>query len=116
MYYEGTGSLIVRGCARAAVKNTYDILFQTGSRAFVKAKAFKGILEFIFIKNYILKQETSSRNGIQPFVVYKDTLNRVWMEEELLFQEEALNYAEEYWARISYEAEYNTNNNGCFPN
>lgn len=113
--YEASGYVIIRGCAKAAVKNTYNILFENGSKAFIKAKAFRGILEYIFIKNYILKQENSSRNGIQPFVVYKDTFNRIWMEEELLFQDEALNYTEEYWRRISYEAEY-IGNNTCFPN
>jgi len=113
--YESSGTIIVRGCSKFKVTGAYPILFQTGSKAFVKAKALRGILEFIFIKTYHLNQSSSSRNGISPVLVYKDTFNRAWVEEELIIQDEALDYAEEYWNRINYEADY-IGNKTCSPN
>jgi hypothetical protein len=105
--YESNGIIKIRACALVKFKKAYPILFENNSKAFIKNKALRGILDFIVIKNSYLNMDPSyTRSGIQPVVVYIDTFNRVWLEEELLYQEEALDVSEIYWQRVNYEADY----------
>lgn len=107
--YEFNGMINCGGCSLVKVTNKYFILFENGSKAFIKNKAKKGILEFIFIKNSYVNENFSSRNGMELLIIYQDTLNRIWAEEELVFENEATNYFKQYWSRVN-------RGNSCNPN
>lgn len=114
--YEADGVIRVRGCSLVRLRRDYAILFANNSKVFIKNKALRGIIEFIVVKqSYLTTNPSYTRTGVQPVVVYLDTFNRVWLEDELLYQEEALDLSELFWQRVNYEANY-VGNNTCTPN
>jgi hypothetical protein len=69
----------------------YTIEYDVGSKVYIKKKAKKGIIEYVYIKKYQI-------NGTPPgAIVYLDAHNRVWMERELIPQSQAIELALSYW-------------------
>jgi hypothetical protein len=106
MDYEATGGIRLYGCASFVVKKRYLTKFAVGGRAYIKFKAqHKGKLESVVVKKINLASPLSSYAGIAGIFNYVDTLNRVWLEEELAYQSEAVTLATEYWQAYAAEAE-----------
>lgn len=92
--HEGQGRIKIIGCAGLGLKENYEVLFLAGSKAYIKRRAEMGIVEQIFIKriNKVYPRPVSSR-GVRPQINYVDTLNRIWMEDELTDEETAVEVA-----------------------
>lgn len=84
MVYNEVASDGVVLCGRAInqVSRVYTTVYGVGDIAYNKNKAVKGILEKIVIKN-ILPIKFSLNHG-QFSVLYKDTLNALWNEYDLV--------------------------------
>ena len=78
------------GCAGLGLRENYAVLFLVGSKAYVKRRAEVGVVEPVFIKriNRVYPSPVSLR-GVAAEINYVDTLNRVWMEDELTDEETA---------------------------
>lgn len=97
MDYSANGDLSLRGCAGVSRKNNYAVRFAVGQRAWVAAKARSGRIESVVIKRHRLNNtENPFYAGFGVVAVYTDTLNRVWMEDELVNQAEAEALLESY--------------------
>jgi hypothetical protein len=69
----------------------YTVLYNVGSKVYIKKKAKKGIIEYVYIKKFQF-------NGLPPgTLVYVDTFNRVWLEREFVTQAVAVELALAYW-------------------
>jgi hypothetical protein len=108
-----SGKIGFLGCFGVSVKENYVVMFEVGSRVFVKKKIRQKKMESIVIKrtNVIFP---SVWNGIVPSVMYVDTTNRVWDEGELVSEEDALILLQE---RSDYEQMETRNyfNERCIP-
>ena len=115
--YEAKGSIRIVGCAGFSMEKKYLAKFLEGYRAYVRKKAKFGKIESVIIKRLRrMMPESTSRYGIQPDVMYTDTLNRVWSEDELIFQEEAVDLARLYWENVEQEGRALLEEGGvCFP-
>jgi hypothetical protein len=115
MIYESIGKLKISGCAVKRVIKKFETYFPVGSKAWIKKKAKIGKLETIFIKKvYRTISENYSYQGIQPVITYVDTFNRVWLEDELTWEENAIDFAKIHWIRVRNFAENQLINN-CPP-
>lgn len=81
-------------CAPAIQAVTYSYNFQEGSIVFSVEKAKKGILEKLVVK--IVKIVVNKKTQGQVVVLYIDTLNGLWNENELCSFNEAKAFAVEY--------------------
>jgi hypothetical protein len=115
MIYTGSGSIRVSGCAIKKVKKNFSILYALGSRVYIKQKAKEGILESVVLKKvHRNTQERYTYSGYMPVVAYVDTFNRVWIEDELISQQRAIDFAKLHWERIQKDAaDYLENGQGC---
>jgi hypothetical protein len=114
--HEATGHIRVTGCAGLGLYKNYTVLFLVGSRVYVKKKARLGVMEPVVLKriNRVVLESASSR-GVQPEINYVDTFNRVWMEDELLSEENAVDLARTYWGNIDQLGRRMFEEDGCFP-
>lgn len=102
--YEAKGKIRIVGCAIFDAKKNYIVKFLEGTKAFVKKKARLGVVEYIVIKKTRrIMPANPSCYGIQPEIMYTDTFNRIWCEEELISQESAIDLAKLYWENINQE-------------
>lgn len=85
MDYTGSGNINICGTASFNVKEFYPYLFAIGSVVYPRIYAIKGRLERIGIKNV-------HRNSFGEFT-YVDTFNRAWLEDELLWFDDAKDIA-----------------------
>lgn len=101
MNYESKGELKLLGCCAVRFVENFIALYPVGARVFIKSKAVIGKLEFVVIKKIrrLLPNNISSY-GILPEVMYEDTLNRIWSEEELITESHANNLYESYLKEI----------------
>ena len=109
-----SGVIKVSGCSGVGFKENYLVLFEVGSKVFVKKKIRQKKMEGIVIKRTNVTFP-SVWNGVLPVVMYVDTLNRVWEEVELVSEEDALELLQE---RIDYEQRERRDyfsNQGCLP-
>jgi hypothetical protein len=114
--YEAEGIIRIAGCAGFKGKQNFIVLFLVGSRAYIKKAAIQGKIQSVVIKKINrLMPEMPSRYGIQPEVMYVDTLNRIWAEDELTTEENAVDYATAHWTRISEEGRIMFEEDGCYP-
>jgi hypothetical protein len=106
MDYQPDGSIRFCGFALVKVEKRYLVNFPEGARVYIKRKAKMGALESVVIKriNRSVPQQYSYR-GIDAVVSYVDTFNRVWIEEELVSADEAIDYAKLHWRRAKQDAE-----------
>jgi hypothetical protein len=114
--YEATGHIRLAGCAGLGLYKNYTILFLVGSRVYVKRKARLGVMEPVVLKRINrVALESASYRGVQPEINYVDTFNRVWMENELLSEENAVDLARKYWGNIEQIGRRMFEEDGCFP-
>jgi hypothetical protein len=90
-------SITVSGCADISITRRYPTLFGVGSTVYIVAKARWGVLEKITIRRIF---RTSKNIGVQPIFNYEDTLNGIWLENELCWQADALALAIAYWEQV----------------
>ena len=115
MIYESTGAIRVGGCAIKRINKKFETYFAVGSKAWIKQKAKIGKLESVFIKKvYRTVPENYHYEGIAPAITYVDTFNRVWIEDELTWEDRATDYAKIYWQRTKKSNEDYFSNN-CLP-
>lgn len=99
--HTGGGGVTMKGAA-SPIKLVQQHLTEFGVRdlVYVKAKAIKGKLEKICVKK-INRVGPSSPTCVGAYyaINYVDTTNRVWMEDELIWLDEALPLATAYWER-----------------
>jgi len=82
-------ALIISGCAEFRITRIYLCGYGPGSVLYVLAQARKGIMEKIVVKHSNL----TGFIGKSPVFNYIDTMNRVWLYNELTTQANALNTA-----------------------
>ena len=106
MIYQAIGSMRITGCSINKVEKNFLVYFAVGSRVYIKKKAKLGILESVVLKKvYRVMPEKYTYQGIQPAISYVDTFNRVWMEEELTWEADAIDFAKIYWRRVEQDAQ-----------
>jgi hypothetical protein len=108
--YTGSGSAKVGGCALYSYGIKYYFAHPIGSARYVKPKALKGVLEKVVVKAIRLpkafdptRTRMAKYGDLSP--LYVDTLNALFVEEELISREDALAYIEQYELRVRAEAE-----------
>lgn len=99
--YVASGSLNLRKCGigyHVDPLHIHNIAFSIGDQAWIKYKAIKGILEWIIIKK--IKIFDYSYNGEGPCtILYVDTFNALYNEEDLIYYEDALALVEAFYER-----------------
>lgn len=116
--YETSGGTVrVVGCAELGIKQNLIVRFMVGDRAFVKRKARIGTMESIVVKriNGVFPKYEGFNTAIQPDVNYVDTTNRVWVEEELISQEHAIDLARIFLENARQEGLRFFEEGGCWP-
>lgn len=115
--YEGTGGIRVVGCAGFDSAKNFLVRFTPRQRAWIAKKAHLGVVESVVIKkvNALSPEEIVSDWGSEPEITYTDTFNRVWLEEELTSEENAVDMARIYWENIAQHARRVFEEGGCFP-
>lgn len=105
MDYEAEGGITITGCATIKVVYNYVGTFVPGQRAYIKYRAEKGVLERVIIKkSNRVRRGGTSYTGSEYIFNYVDTLNRVWLEEELVSLSAAQDLVEAF--DQAYAAEY----------
>ena len=87
------GGVAVGGCVEAWHVLTFTYEFAENDAAFYKRKAENGILKEVVIKEVQIGQDQYNKD----FIVYKDTWNAIWNENELIPEQEAINTAISYY-------------------
>ncbi len=81
-------------CGKSIYSNSIFIYtrYGPGNIVFNKKKALKGIVEKICIKKVFIRDipRSYSYNGVGVYPMYKDTLNGIWFEEDIVDQATAL--------------------------
>ena len=115
--HEGSGIIRAVGCAEIELKKNVYVLFAEGHRAWVRRKAHLGTLESVVIKriNALFPRDRPSEWGVQPEITYADTFNRIWLEEELISEENAIDLARIYWENVAQHARRVLQEDGCLP-
>jgi len=93
MDYTGTGGFRLRGCAVVTKTDTIITKFEVRDSAYVCEDSLNGISTKIWIKKILINSNV---------IVYKDTYNELWLEDELCTAEEAsdnITAYEDYLAR-----------------
>lgn len=110
--YTMTGGIKLSGCSTPIkVSKRYPLKFAIGSKAYRKDKARnKGKLEAVVIKKANRVVSSPFVKGAYYEINYVDTFNRVWLENELVWQSEAISLATAYWERIASIAQNDIEN------
>lgn len=99
--YIGSGGAITGGCARTSRSAYIKYKWGEGSIVYVYAKAIKGIVEAVCIKQVLLNSGPKTYNQVIP--IYKDTYNYLWNESDLITEADARYYALAYWEQRNAE-------------
>lgn len=114
--FQASGGIRVVGCASVDATAIYLVKFDLGSKVYVKKKAFRGMLDPVVIKKINRVELTRPFvTGVGAVVNYVDTFNRVWIEDELVNQETALDLAILHWENIKQASREILQENGCIP-
>jgi len=116
-YETQLGGIRVAGCAGISIKQNLIVRFLVGDRVYIRRKARLGIIESVVIKrlNGIFPKYEGFNTAIQPDFNYVDTFNRVWLEDELVTQEHAIDLARIYLENIRQEGRRFFEEGGCWP-
>lgn len=116
-YENSVGTVRVVGCAGLSVKQNLVVRFLVGNRAYIRRKALKGTMESVIIKriNGVFPKYKGFNTAIQPDINYVDTFNRVWLEDELVSQEHAIDLSRIYLENIRQEGLRFFEEGGCLP-
>lgn len=99
----GSGGLIWMGRSVVSTRHLFLVEYGVGDIVYNKHAAMKGVMEKIVVKDVI---PTKQRMTAYRYVVlFKDTLNGLWNEGDLVPYDVAKQYAEEYLDALlaSYE-------------
>lgn len=114
--HQSSGRVRVKGCAGFELKKNYPAAYSVGQRVWIGRKARAGVFESVVVKR-VRASVTSepSYAGIDVAIIYTDTFNRVWVEQELVNQTtaQALVDAHRAWVRRMSQALYD--GTACFP-
>jgi len=115
--YEGSGIIEISGCSQISIKKNFIIEFPLRTRVWIKDKAKKGILESVVIKriNAIPPEEEWATLNYQPIINYVDSFNRVWLEDELIIEAEAIDLSTAYFEYIDQLTRRKFEEDGCVP-
>lgn len=117
-YHESSvGTIRVVGCARISIKQNLVVRFLVGDRVYIRRKAHLGVIESVVIKrmNGVFPKYEGFNTAIQPDINYVDTFNRVWLEDELITQENAIDLARIYLENVRQEGLRFFEEGGCWP-
>lgn len=109
-FYTASGSVIISGCAPVIPAFCEIYQFEIGSLVYVCKKAEQqGIIEAVCIKEVRILTGKASPWGCFPppvpkHVLYTDTYNTIWEQDELCTHRQALDLAIEYWEQLAEEA------------
>jgi hypothetical protein len=113
--YEYNTKIRIVGCAEIKLKKNFLALFQVGSKVYIKKNARIGEMRSVVIKRFSKSLAHSLNVESNPQIMYTDTFNRVWAENELLSEENAADQALLYLKNIQEEGRRLFEENGCFP-
>lgn len=91
----GSGGAKTGGCVIVLVSHQYVTMFGIGDILYNIHKARKGVLEKVVIKELVPIKQSLTYGQFR--VIYKDTLNALWNETDLVDLETAKDLAEEYY-------------------
>ncbi len=112
--FETSGGIKLAGCASdISIIQNFPYSFKIGSIVFVKNKAKMGKLEKVAIKKVNKVAHASIDSGCFYGFNYVDTLNRVWLERELIWQAEAVELAIEFYNEQTERAIAELKRQGC---
>jgi hypothetical protein len=94
----GLGGLRVSGCWVITVSHIYITAYGIGDILYDVKKARRGVLERIVIKQIVPVKQ--SLTGGQFVALYKDTLNGLWNENDLVSSATAKAMAENYYTQL----------------
>lgn len=117
-FFQGSqGNIRVVGCAAVSVQQNLVVRFMVGERVYIKRKALQGKVESVVLKrlNGVFPRYEGFNTAIQPDINYVDTFNRVWLEDELVSQERAIDLARIYLENIRQEGLRFFEEGGCWP-
>lgn len=118
-YYKNSlGGIRVAGCAGISIKQNLIVRFLVGDRVYIKRKAIIGKIESVIIKrlNGVFPKYKEFNEVVQPDLNYVDTFNRVWLESELITQENAFDLAKIYLENIRQDGlRFFEEGGGCWP-
>ena len=90
--YTAEGGLRLGGCACVSHKFCFQHRFEVGAKLFICDKAsLEGKLKPVVIKHVLINFDHG-----QPIFIYRETLNRCFLEEELCTKQEAIDLALEF--------------------
>lgn len=110
--YTSNGQVILfGGCA--AIQKIKNVIykFAEGSIAFDCMKSRKGILEKIAIKKVLISAGKKTLG--QKIIVYMDTYNSLYNEEDLCTKEEAVNFSILYYENLYLDVQKEINKLNC---
>lgn len=95
-YHEAEGSLHLCSTTIFGISKSIVVKFKPRDTVWSKAKAMVGLLERVTIKDLFFTSVTT---------LYKDTYNRVWNENELIDETDAVALAIAYWESVEAKIE-----------
>jgi len=104
--YEAVGGVEVYSCAPTSKSIFLSTAYGPGDIAFSKFAALKGKVEKVCIKSVALNcVNGNSTFGVGCYPLYKDKYNSLWMDENLLNQDQAIALAQVYIDMIRAQEE-----------
>jgi hypothetical protein len=107
----GSGGVKLRGCAKYSENHIYTTIFGVGDILYNIDKARRGVLEKVVIKQ-IIPINTRFTYG-QFKVLYKDTLNALWNERDLVTLGQAQTIAVAYYGQLLEDLQELEAQNNC---
>lgn len=95
----GSGGVGVRGCGAVSKLHIYELPFSTGDILYSLAKAKRGVMYKVVIKE-IVPCKIHLTQGLFT-VLYRDTLNALWNESDLVGFAQARAEAIQYWQDLA---------------
>ncbi len=80
--YVGSGGITIGGCAAVSYTPEYAHRWPLGTRLYALYKARRGCLEAVVLKQVRVVQNV--KTGALTYIMYVDTLNGLWDEDELV--------------------------------
>lgn len=98
--YTASGGVLILGCVTSIeLIQNYSCIFAVGTSPYVLWRAQLGDLEQVTIKKINLVDP----NPNNTILNYQDTFNGIWLEGELVWHDEAVELALDYWENVSLE-------------
>lgn len=114
--YEAIGRVRINGCAGTGLRPDHEMMYGVGERVWIADKAKIGKIESVVVKRSGRKMRgRTSYCGVDWQITYTDTFNRVWMEYELVTEQQAMNYVDSYNERMIAAIRKKYDEGACFP-